>query len=49
MPVTVVEDVNDASIPGKENSRDVIYATMRDTMAGSVGLPVNIQVISYPH
>lgn len=49
LPVTVVQAGNDQQISGKENSWDFIYCKMRESMKGSQGLPVNVQVMSYPY
>lgn len=35
-------------IRDKENSWDLLYVYMRHHLKGTIGLPVNVQIVSYP-
>ncbi|CAD8180408.1 unnamed protein product [Paramecium pentaurelia] len=49
MPITRVQGGNDLKIEGKEKTIDIVYILMNRNMQNAEGLPVNVQVISYPH
>ncbi|CAD8082926.1 unnamed protein product [Paramecium sonneborni] len=48
MPITRVQDGDDLKIEGKERTIDLVYIMMNQNMKNAQGLPVNVQVISYP-
>ena len=49
LPITLVQEGEDTKIEGKERTVDIIYLKMKAEMDGAVGLPVNVQVASYPN
>ncbi|CAK63580.1 unnamed protein product (macronuclear) [Paramecium tetraurelia] len=49
MPITRVQGGEDLKIDGKERTIDLVYIMMNRNMQNAEGLPVNIQVISYPN
>ncbi|CAD8085395.1 unnamed protein product [Paramecium sonneborni] len=48
MPITRVQDGDDLKIEGKERTIDLVYIMMNQNMQNAQGLPVNVQIISYP-
>ncbi|CAD8171097.1 unnamed protein product [Paramecium pentaurelia] len=49
MPITRVQEGDDLKIQGKERTIDLVYIMMNQNMQNAQGLPVNVQVISYPN
>ncbi|CAD8189600.1 unnamed protein product [Paramecium octaurelia] len=49
MPITRVQEGDDLKIEGKERTIDLVYVMMNQNMQNAQGLPVNVQVISYPN